>query len=95
MKIARRRLLAGGEGAGLDAPDELHDALVLQEHLVVEQPAHLLGQLADGALGLLDGGQPVLVQVRHGVEVVRVGEGLDLGGALEEFLQSSSGIPAT
>ena len=54
--------MAHGDGVGLDASQDLHDPPVLQPRLIVEEPAELLREAGDGALGVLAGVEPVVVQ---------------------------------
>ena len=61
----RRHVVADRERAGLDAPQDVHDAAVLRPHLVVEEAAQVLGEDTDGGLGLLAGVEPVVVDAAH------------------------------
>ena len=59
----RRR--ADGDRGRLDGTDEVEDASVLQPHAVLEEPAQLLGKVADRLLGALGSVGPVVV---HGTQ---------------------------
>ena len=60
---ARWLLVTNLQGAGFNAADQLGDAAILGERLVVEEPTQLLGEVGDGALHRIARFQPVVQHV--------------------------------